>query len=331
MAQETSLGSSTVFQVETEARAAIAAIEESESSLRAKVDAGAKSCVDHAQSISVAMQQAVQVGSKEKLPALAAAHQSQTGMIQKLKEGMGGLVEQGGASAVEMSQKGVAGVETAVLEVQSKAQEMSSVVETQKMDGLAVVDNMLSMASEASVSLGAFGAAQKQQHSVLGGDVGRQTDTQLSHKVNMGTAPGRRAVPLPPASAVADLICPTEEIVLQQYRKEKAQTLMRGGDARYLLSPNNGGFVRDEATRVRETQAAVISQEHQKPADDDTPHQDQEQENRSSIDCLPSTKGSSSNAKGASNVKSRIPSFPSLTSPDGVEPLMDTTNSMEIE
>ena len=48
---------------------------------------------------------------------------------------------------------------------------------------------------------------------------------QLSSEVQLDTVPPQRGIIAPTPEAVAELLCPPEDMMLQQYRKEKAQIL----------------------------------------------------------------------------------------------------------
>lgn len=58
--------------------------------------------------------------------------------------------------------------------------------------------------------------------------VGREICTQLAIEVQLDTVPSVRAIDAPTAEVVMELLCPPEELVLLQYRKEKAQILRVG-------------------------------------------------------------------------------------------------------
>ena len=59
--------------------------------------------------------------------------------------------------------------------------------------------------------------------------VGREICTQLALEVQLDTVPLVRAIDAPMAEVVTELLCPPEEVVLLQYRKEKAQILRVSG------------------------------------------------------------------------------------------------------
>ncbi len=53
--------------------------------------------------------------------------------------------------------------------------------------------------------------------------MGREVEERLSKEFAVASVPARRPINVPPMDAVAELLCPSEDIVLQLYRKEKAQ------------------------------------------------------------------------------------------------------------
>ena len=53
----------------------------------------------------------------------------------------------------------------------------------------------------------------------------KEVSNQLSNEVQLGSVPAQRAIDAPALDAVAELLCPPEGVMLQQYRKEKAQIL----------------------------------------------------------------------------------------------------------
>ena len=47
--------------------------------------------------------------------------------------------------------------------------------------------------------------------------------TQLALELQLESVPAKRPVDAPPLDAIAELLCPPEDVVLQQHRREKAQ------------------------------------------------------------------------------------------------------------
>mmetsp|Transcript_27007 Transcript_27007/g.59061 ORF Transcript_27007/g.59061 Transcript_27007/m.59061 type:complete len:1042 (+) Transcript_27007:153-3278(+) len=155
-------------------------------------------------------------------------------LVADLHEGFSCLVKSSMVAFEEASVRTKQKAEASTNKLLKGHDEMGAGLRTQHAADMALVNSVLQLSAEASQCLDATASKHRDTSSAAADNVNKAVTDQLSKQVAMHDAPAKRQVAVPEPSAVQELMCPPEEVVLQQYRKEMAQILRRGGDVKQV-------------------------------------------------------------------------------------------------
>ncbi|GAX73013.1 hypothetical protein CEUSTIGMA_g465.t1 [Chlamydomonas eustigma] len=175
------------------------------------------------------------------LPIVMASLEKPGQLLQHYQQGLCAQLEEAVQSS-SLSRQGAEDEGTSSLaNILTSSKTLCSMINKQRIEDCAVADHVLTTSSEAGQKLQVFVEGCSQGTSETIRCIIEEVEGRMVQYLETSNMPSHRDLEVPSQELVKELMCPPQDVVIQMYRKEKAQILRRGGDIKYanlLVSPD---------------------------------------------------------------------------------------------